>query len=131
MPPIDEDPIFEDFDDIFSTFFVDFDDGMQLAFHPYPEAPPRLARVQLKFGATGQELARYNVHGTEGGGKFSLVYGDEYRHELGVHWALAYQFLRPRPFTSRKRECAWSYLAGTLVYAERLQKSARTGLFGT
>jgi len=130
---IDEDPHYEDFDDFHSVFFVDFNDGLQLAFRPYsrPVPPPRLTQVQLRFGPTGQELARYNVHGSDGGGQFTLISGEEHRKELGIHWELAYHHLRPRPFDTAKRQRAWSYIEGSLPYPKRLQEPPRSGLFGT
>jgi hypothetical protein len=124
-------PHYDNLNDEFSIFCVDFDDGLQLAFcpHPWPVLPPRLTCVQLRFGVSGEELARFNVHGQEGGGKFTLIPLDtEYRRELGVHWKLAHDYLKPRPFDSQERLRAWSYVNGSLVYAENLQRPRRSGI---
>jgi len=94
-------------------------------------ASSRLTHVQLRFGPTGEELARYNVHESDGGGKFTLISGEEHREELGAHWELAYNHLRPRPFDTPKRQRAWGYLEGSLPYHQKLQEPPRSGLFGT
>jgi len=124
-------PHFDNVDDLLSTFCIDFTDGLQLAFSPYPRPvpPPRLSYVQLRFGPDGKELARYNVHGQEDGGKFTLVPPDsDCRHELGLHWKLAHDYLKPRPFGAPERLRAWSYVEGSLVYAEALLRPARGGV---
>jgi hypothetical protein len=126
-------PYFDKIDDPDSTFYIDFTDGLQLAFRPYPRPvpPPRLTYVQLRFGASGEELARFNVHGQEGGGKFTLIpLKSCYRRELGAHWKLAHDYLKPRPFDTPERLRAWSYLDGSLVYADALEKPAQAGLLG-
>jgi hypothetical protein len=124
-------PHFVDIHDEFSTFYIDFTDGLQLAFcpHPRPVPPPRLNCVQLRFGVTAEELARYNVKGQDRGGPLTLIPHDSsYRQELGLHWKLAYEYLKPRPFDSLERLRAWSYVEGSLVYAEALMRPAHSGV---
>jgi hypothetical protein len=128
--PIDG-PHFDNVDDSFSSFYIDFTDGLQLAFCPYPRPirPPRLTHVTLRFGVSGEELARFNVHGDDGGGKFTLIPPEsEYRQELGAHWRLAHDYLKPRPFDTIDRLRAWSYAEGALVYAEALMRPAHIGI---
>ena len=124
---------FENFDDKDSTFYVDFYDGLQVVFCPYPWPvdPPRLSYAQLRVGASGEELTpRFNVYADEGGGRFTEIPPRaEHRQNLGVHWELAYEFLRPVGFQTLEQQRAWSYVKGTLIYAQQLQRPPRKGLF--
>jgi hypothetical protein len=131
-------PYYDNFGNEHSTFYVDFYDGFQVVFCPYarPVPPPRLSYVLFRFGVTGEELDRFNVHLAEGGGKFvqvrpSGVAADaydpcKYRREFGEHWELAYLKLQPEPFDSPERRRAWSYLEGSLIYAKQLQRPCRS-----
>lgn len=142
-PPFVDGPYYDKFDDEFSTFYIDFDDGFQVVFCPHQALvpPPRLSYVLYRWGVTGEELDRFNVKATEGGGKTCQVRPigmnpdeeydpDKHRHAFGVHWERAYLHLQPRPFESKERKRAWSFVEGSLVYAKRLQERRLRGPFG-
>jgi hypothetical protein len=142
-PPFVDGPYYDNFNDEYSTFYIDFDDGFQVVFcpHPWPVEPPRLSYTLYRWGVTGQELDRFNIHTDEGGGRTTQVRPigpnreddydlDRHRHAFGVHWERAYNHLRPRPYNSPERKRAWSYVEGSLIFAQRLQEPRRRGLFG-
>lgn len=125
-------PYFDNFDDLFSTFYLDFTDGLRLIFGPYPRPvpPPRLSYVQLCFGVTAEELVCYNIKGKDRGSPLTLIPHDSvHRKDLGLHWKLACEYLKPRPFDNSERLRAWSYVQGSLIYAEALMRPARSGIF--
>lgn len=114
-----------------SVLVVTADDGLEVVFKPHPRrvGRPKLSYVALRDFWSGMQLARYNVHDDAGGGRFTLVAGDQqHAHELGKQWVDAYHFLDPTHMeptlrlgmTNDQLE-AWDYVNGSLVWAQRLQ----------
>jgi hypothetical protein len=114
---------------------VTADDGLEVVFWPHLRyvGRPKLAYVALRDFWSRTQLARYNVHDDTGGGRFTLVAGDQqHACELGKQWVSAYHFLDPANMeptlrlgiTSDQLE-AWDYVNGSLVWAQRLQNGHR------
>ena len=114
---------------------VDFDDAMQVKFYPYPgfTLRPKLSHVVLWSFVAGKQLARYNVHTPDGGGKFCLVHGHSYAKELGQRWEEAHDLLNIDALPTTERlgvtdddRIAWDCVKGSLPYARRLSRALPT-----
>jgi len=125
---------------MFPTFYVEFDDHLEVVFFPHSIAYPRpkLSFVLLRPSKqTGAYLFRYNIHTPERGGKFyraDEAEDDQYGPELGERWLSALAFLNldntsatERLGTTQDKKDAWDYAKGSDVYAAIISQSSVIG----
>ena len=117
------------------TVIVEFDDGLQVVFYAHSAAVPRpkLSYVELRSFWTDEQLARFNVHESAGGGKFQLLDNSVHGAELGARWEQAHHHLdvdRQSPTlrlgTTDELRFAWDHVKGSLVYAQRLKNRVQS-----
>ena len=113
-----------------SKIKFEFDDFLYMSFYLRADRPAGLVdigAVTLQQFSDDLVIARYNINFTDGGGKFSLVTGHDYRRHFANRWLSAYQFVNipTRSPVSQlgatdELKTAWRHVSKSLPFAQRL-----------